>query len=87
MEYQLGLARSAAKALERINDPHRRLITDRLRQLAATPDDPRFSIQLTGHKTRRSRVGDWRILYNVDHVERSVTILEILPRGNAYRNF
>ena len=87
MHYQVLLARAAAKALDRINDPHRRLILDRLAELSEDADDPRLSIQLVGHKARRSRVGDWRVLYGVNHAERTITVIDILPRGSAYRNF
>lgn len=40
--------------------------------------------KLTGYtKTFRLRVGDWRILFNMDEY---IEILDVLPRGQAYKN-
>ena len=34
--------------------------------------------------TFRYRLGDWRILYEVDRESRTLKVLDILPRGRAY---
>ncbi len=40
--------------------------------------------KLTGYtKTYRLRVGDWRILFNLTEY---IEIINILPRGQAYKN-
>ncbi|AEB09534.1 type II toxin-antitoxin system RelE family toxin [Desulfobacca acetoxidans] len=33
----------------------------------------------------RYQVGGWRILYEVDETQRTVTVYEIWPRGNVYK--
>lgn len=35
----------------------------------------------------RVRVGDWRISYAIEEGQLVILILEIAPRGNAYRSF
>jgi mRNA interferase RelE/StbE len=47
---------------------------------------PSGSRLLRGHASRtwRVRVGDWRILYDVDYAGGLVTILRVLHRSQAY---
>jgi mRNA interferase RelE/StbE len=33
----------------------------------------------------RLRVGDWRVRFRYDHRTRTLEVLRILPRGQAYR--
>jgi len=33
----------------------------------------------------KSRVGNWRVFYEVDDAEQVIAILAIKPRGRAYR--
>jgi mRNA-degrading endonuclease RelE of RelBE toxin-antitoxin system len=58
----------------------------RLEDPAANPFDPRISklLQQAGGK-RSSRVGDQRVVYQVDRSGRVVLIIAVLPRGKAYR--
>ena len=43
-------------------------------------------IKLKGHtSTYRIRLGDWRIIYNVDKKNKLIIIYDILPRKTAYR--
>lgn len=51
-------------------------------------DDPRPSgaVKLSGHQKRwRVRVGDYRILYEVDDAARQVLVFRIAHRREAYR--
>jgi mRNA interferase RelE/StbE len=41
--------------------------------------------KLAGRDTYRIRVGDWRILFNLDDGGRSMAILRIVNRRDAYR--
>jgi len=43
-------------------------------------------IKIKGHAgTYRIRLGDWRIIYNVDKKTKLIVIYDILPRKTAYR--
>jgi mRNA interferase RelE/StbE len=33
----------------------------------------------------RLRVGDWRVIFTLDHGNLLVIVLRVVPRGNAYR--
>ena len=53
------------------------------------PSDPRphGCKKLAGHDDLyRVRVGDWRITYTLQEAELIVLVLEVAPRGGAYRN-
>jgi mRNA interferase RelE/StbE len=79
------IQRRAEKALQRLpKNLVRRLWVD-IRGLSKNPR-PEGCKKLTGYKDRyRVRVGDWRIIYQVDDDQLIVLVLEIAPRGGAYR--
>ncbi|CAG0970719.1 hypothetical protein FLAV_01219 [Flavobacteriales bacterium] len=43
-------------------------------------------IKLKGHTSYRIRLGDWRIIYNVDKKNKLIIVYDILPRKTAYRS-
>jgi mRNA-degrading endonuclease RelE of RelBE toxin-antitoxin system len=49
-------------------------------------DDPRSADRrrLKGRAESRLRVGDWRVIIELDIAARVIIILRILPRGRAY---
>ena len=47
------------------------------------PNIKRLSAPLTG--CFRYRVGDWRVVYSVDEVSHTITVLLIVHRSKAYR--
>jgi mRNA interferase RelE/StbE len=56
--------------------------------LVALEEDPRPSdtVKLSGHQNRwRIRVGDYRILYEVDDAAHQVLVLRIAHRREVYR--
>ena len=85
MNYRVVLADEAAKVLLR-TDAKLRALQNRLHQLAENPFDPRLSAPLTNRPgVRKSRVGDWRILFTVDRLARAVQVATVDTRGQVYR--
>ena len=67
MNYRVSVGREAEKVLDRLDRPTESRIRHRLIQLAENPFAPRLSGPLTERAgMRKSRVGDWRILFTVD---------------------
>jgi mRNA interferase RelE/StbE len=53
-------------------------------RLAAEPR-PHGSTKLAGRSDYRVRVGDWRIVYEVDDERRRVVVIRIAHRSDVYR--
>jgi mRNA interferase RelE/StbE len=85
MSYALILGRQAKKEIKTLAAPTIKRIEDRFQQLSDNPFDPRISKAIKMSPGRRtSRVGDWRIIYEVIESERVIEIVSIWPRGKAY---
>ena len=83
--YRILMHRTAQKILDRLPQ-------NLLRRIAATSDDlateprPMGCRKLAGrYDHHRVRVGDWCITYTIQDDMLVITIVEIAPRGNAYR--
>jgi mRNA interferase RelE/StbE len=85
VRYQVRLSDRAAKDLDRLNRQTQERMVRRLEQIGEAPQDPRFSIMLTGQGgLRRSRVGGWRIIFALDEEDKAVNVLTIERRGQVY---
>ena len=72
-------SKRAAKAITKINNPFKQNIKEAIEKLPS--GDVR---KLQGYKNAyRLRVGDYRILFDMDEV---IEITDVLPRGAAYKN-
>lgn len=83
--YELLFERSAAGQLKLVSDTDYRRIIARIKLLADSPR-PRGCRKLRGsHTDYRLRVGDWRIVYEVDDERRVVRVFRVTLRKDAYR--
>jgi len=75
--------RRAEKDLERLDPQVKQRVLSAIGRLA---DDPRSADlrRLKGRAESRLRVGDWRVITELDIAARVIIILRILPRGRAY---
>lgn len=84
MAYSVFLLRRAQKELAKLPDDSYPRIRDRIRDLAEAPRPP-GSRKLTGREGWRLRVGSYRILYDIDDSEKTVTVLHVGHRRDVYR--
>ena len=85
MNYQVLLRPGAERQRRKLDDQMRRRINEALLSLEETPR-PAGVVKLRGVENEwRIRVGDYRIVYEIDDDERLVTILRIRHRREAYR--
>lgn len=85
MKYAVSLAKEAIKELERMDRKAEQRIQRRLDELALNPYDPRISNEVKMVPGQRySRVGDWRIFFEVDDKSPRIEVIAIRPRGRAY---
>ena len=87
MSYSVRVAHEAEKILDRLDRPTEQRIRDRVVQLADDPFDPRLSAPLTERAgVRKSRVGNWRILFSANRETRILFVLTIDTRGQVYKH-
>ena len=86
MSYIVALTSEAERDLDRLDRTSERRIRERLKELAFDPYSLRLSKPLkmfTG--TRSARVGDWRILYEIEEQGKLIKVTAVRPRRQAYR--
>jgi mRNA interferase RelE/StbE len=85
MSYGLIFGRQAKKEIKTLDTSTIKRIEVRLQQLSNNPFDPRISKAIKMSPGRRtSRVGDWRIIYQMNETERLIEVVSLWPRGKAY---
>lgn len=83
--YRIEFAGSAERDLRRLRPA---LVASVLRRVETLADDPtpRQSQKLRGtEKTYRLRVGDYRVVYEVDSAARNIVVYYVRHRREAYR--
>lgn len=84
-DYRVEITRSAARELENLGPRLGRRILGPIEGLASSPR-PRQSRKLTGSENSyRLRVGQYRILYQVDDSNRLITVFAVGHRLEIYR--
>jgi mRNA interferase RelE/StbE len=81
--WSIDLTKRADKDMERLDQPVRQRVADALDVLAKDPHSGSLR-KLTGRSESRLRVGDWRVLVELDNKTQAIHIKRVLPRGRAY---
>lgn len=84
MTYELLILRRAQKELADLPSDAYQRVRDAIRELARNPR-PSGSRKLTGRDGWRLRVGDYRVLYDIDDVNHTITVLHVGHRRDVYR--
>ena len=83
--YGILFSRDAIKVLRRMPRNTARLIRSKIDGLAQDPYAPNNNVKkLVGRPGYRLRVGDWRVIYDLDNGLRILSVERIAPRGGAY---
>jgi mRNA interferase RelE/StbE len=84
--YKIAYTIQAAKALLKMPRNIAMLIREKMEQVAV---DPFASIlnakKLQGRPGYRLRVGDWRVIYEVNKDQVVIIVMKIAPRGEVYK--
>ena len=62
----------------------RELVMNKIKRLARDPFGAANVKQLVGQPGWRLRVGDWRVIYDVQQKRLVVRVLRVAPRGGVY---
>ncbi|MDD5262830.1 MAG: type II toxin-antitoxin system RelE/ParE family toxin [Methylacidiphilales bacterium] len=86
LEYQITFARSARKELEKLPPHIAERILGKIEDLSATPR-PGGSLKLKGGRNLwRIRIGDYRVIYEIDDGKGIIDISIIRHRREVYRD-
>jgi mRNA interferase RelE/StbE len=84
--YKITFTTQATKALLKMPRNTALLIREKLNQVAS---DPFASIpnakKLQGRPGYRLRIGDWRVIYEINQDEITIIVMKIAPRGEVYK--
>jgi mRNA-degrading endonuclease RelE of RelBE toxin-antitoxin system len=86
VKYEIRLSHRAERDPDRLDRPTQKRMMRRLEQLAEDPYDPRISAPLSGvGNLRKSRVGAWRIIYQVAEELKIDFVVMVERRGQVYK--
>lgn len=84
--WQIVIERRVKRVFRRLPKDLLDRIKVAIKQLAQNPR-PVGSKKLTGYQDLyRIRVGQWRIVYAIEEEELIILVIEVSPRGGAYKN-
>lgn len=84
MPYRVLILRRAQRELGDLPTAAYQRVCDAIRSLGSEPR-PAGCRKLTGRDGWRIRVGDYRVIYEVDDSSRTVTVLHVGNRRDVYR--
>ena len=84
MSYSLSVLRRAQKELAEVPAEDQERIAAAIRDLGESPRPPGCR-KLTGREGWRIRIGNFRVIYEIDDGQRLVTILHVGNRRDVYR--
>jgi mRNA interferase RelE/StbE len=84
--YKIILKKEAAKLLNKLPRNVAKTIYEKIRVIAANPyaEHPNAK-KLQGRGAYRLRVGDWRIIYEIQNEQLVIMVLKVAPRGEVYK--
>ncbi len=81
--WSIEFERRADSDLERLDPQGKHRVLAAIDRLAGDPHGAAL-LKLKGRAESRLRVGDWRVIVELDIPARTILIQRILPRGRAY---
>ena len=85
MKFRIEFKRSAAKALRNIPKSDQKRISDRIDSLSENLPDPAITKMKGDNPFHRIRVGEYRIIYEIQGDLLTIMVLKIAHRKEVYR--
>jgi mRNA interferase RelE/StbE len=82
--YRLEVSNTAHRQIRRLSEQTQERIHRVIEHLAENPRSPGTK-KLTSRDGYRVRVGDYRILYQIDDGAKTIIIYRVMSRGDVYR--
>jgi mRNA interferase RelE/StbE len=84
LSYQISITRKSQKELANLPTKDYESVKTDIKDLASSPR-PQGCKKLSGREGWRIKVGDYRVIYEIDDKEKIVTVLHIGHRREIYR--
>ena len=81
--YEIILAKNVEKYLDKLNSEDRKRIINSLEKLKIRPSA--YLVRLVGEKTYKFRVGNYRLIIDLDNNKLIVLVVDIGHRRNIYK--
>lgn len=86
MSYTLTFTANARRQLGRLDGAAKQRIKAAVEKLARDPYAPGLDVKkLRGSSSYRLRVGDYRVVYEIDNAVVTITVIDVDHRRNVYR--
>jgi len=84
--YKIIIKKEAAKSLNKLPRNAAKTIREKLDAIAANPyaGHPNAK-KLQGREGYRLRIGDWRVIYEIQNDQLVILVLKVAPRGEVYK--
>jgi mRNA interferase RelE/StbE len=86
LSYRIEVKRSAAKTLKKIPKANRKRIVDKIDSLAESLPNPDTTKMKGNNPFHKVRVGDYRIVYEIQEDVLVILVVKIGHRKDIYRN-
>jgi mRNA interferase RelE/StbE len=86
LSYRIEIKRSAAKALKKIPKASRKRIVDKIDSLAESPPNPDTTKMKGNNPFHKVRIGDYRIVYEIQEDVLVILVVKIGHRKDIYIN-
>ena len=84
--FKILLRESAERDFKKINPQYTQKIFKKIEALGHNPRPPGCQKLVSTEKTYRIRIGDYRVLYQIDDKEKSILISYVRHRKDVYRS-
>ena len=86
MSYRIEVTKSVAKTLKKISKTHRKRIVNKIERLAESLPNPNTTKMKGNNPFHKVRVGDYRIVYEIQDEFLLILIVKIGHRKDIYRS-
>jgi len=83
--YHLTILKAAIKDLQNLEPPVAELIVRNIEKLSNNPRPPSSKKLKGAQKLYRLRVREWRVIYEINDDEKTVTVIHVYHRKDAYK--
>ena len=84
MNYNITVKKTVSKTLANLQNEDYQRIRDVIRGLAENPR-PAGCLKLTGRDAWRVRIGNYRVIYEINDIEKQVIVVDLGHRKDIYR--